>query len=540
MPKRDPKSKRVVEKSLQDRLHLLSMAVEQTSEGIAVVNLEGELLYSNPAFAEMHGYTPDELLGKHLSIFHSKEQMDAVESALHQLKSTGKFEGEIWHSRRDGSVFLTYMLNTVLHDSKGSPVGILGTLRDITEQKRAEEGLRKSTQRLLKAERVARMGFLDWNLKTDQVYMSDGIFRLFGLEPGEKLTAPELTKKVVHPDDLDFVREKLEAAVQGSGQLGFDHRIVRPDGEVLWVYAFAELVKDRDGNPESLLGTTVDITMRKRTEEKLQLLSQITEQVTDSVLTTGLDFTITYANRAFSRLYGYTMNEVIGRSPDSLNAEPMAAEIQSEIYLTMSAGQVWTRELMNRRKDGTTFPCDMIVFPLFDEEGVVFAYAGSQRDITERKYDEDKLRKTTKELQIKQKELMDKNTALTEILDHIEEQRQDYRHRICRELEQTLLPVLQRARHGSRPLSGKSLEALEESVKALLNRDIDVFKDYLAKLTPRELEICNLLKQGKSSKEIAADLNMALVTVNTHRQRIRKKLGIDNKRINLSTWLRMY
>lgn len=540
MPERNPKSKRAVDKTLQDRPHLLSLAVEQCSEGIAVVDMEGNLLYLNPAFAEMHGYTPDELLGKHLSVFHSPEQMDAVEKATRQIMSTGKFEGELWHCRRDGSLFLTHMRNSVLRDSDGTPIGILGTLRDITEQKQAEESLRESTERLLKAERVARMGFLDWNLKTDQVYLSDGIFQLFGLEPDEKLSPSELVRKTVHPDDLEFVHEQLEAAIQSAGQVSFDHRIVRPDGEVVWVHALAELVKDSDGNPESLLGTAVDITTRKRAEERLQLLGQITEQVSDSVLTTGLDFTITYVNHAFTKLYGYSVGEVIGKSPDILNAEPLAMGIQDEIYAKMSAGQVWLGEHLNRRKDGDTFPCDMIVFPLFDEHGVVFAYAGSQRDITERKRAEDELKKSAKELQLNQKELMDKNTALTEILDHIEEQRQDYRHRICREIERMLLPVLQRARHGSQPLSGKSLDALEESVKALLNRDIDIFKDYLSKLTPREFEICDLLKQGMSSKEIAASLNMALVTVNTHRQRIRKKLDIDNKRINLSTWLRMY
>lgn len=540
MPKRDPKRKPPVDKPLQDRLHLLSLAVEQTSEGIAVIDLEGHLLYLNPAFAEMHGYRPDELLGKHVSIFHTPEQMSAVEEVLHHLKTADQFEGEIWHVRRDGGVFLTYMRNCVLQDSDGTPVGILGTLRDITEQKETEQGLQESAQRLLKAEQVAKMGFLDWNLKTDQVYMSDGILRLFGLEPGERFSAAELAERTVHPDDLELVRKKLESAIQGTGRSSFDHRIIRPDGEVIWVCALAELVKDRDGKPESLLGTAVDITMRKRTEERLKLLSQITEQVSDSVITTGLDFTITYANRSFTKLYGYSVDEVIGKSPNILNAEPMAAEIQDDIYAAMNAGKAWVGEHMNRRKDGAIFPCDMIVFPLFDEQGVVFAYAGSQRDITERKQAEDKLRKTTTELQIKQKELMDKNTALTEILDHIEEQRQDYRHRICREIEQTLLPILQKARHAARPLSGKSLDNLEESVKALLNRDVDVFKDYLSKLTPREMEICDLLKQGKSSKNIADSLNMALVTVNTHRQRIRKKLGIDNKRINLSTWLRMH
>ncbi|MCK4792471.1 MAG: PAS domain S-box protein, partial [Desulfobacteraceae bacterium] len=118
------------------RLNLISRAVEQSSEGVAVTDLKGNLLYLNDTFAKMHGYSPEEIVGKNLSIFHTPEQMPSVEKANRYLKETGRFSGEIWHLRRDGTVFPALMNNSILRDDTAMPIGMIGTVRDITERKR--------------------------------------------------------------------------------------------------------------------------------------------------------------------------------------------------------------------------------------------------------------------------------------------------------------------------------------------------------------------------------------------------------------------
>ena len=128
----------------EEQTHLLSSAVEQSAEGIAVSDVEGNLMFLNDAIAAMHGYRQEELVGKHLSVFHAPDQMPSVEAANRQLRETGEFSGEIWHARRDGTVFLALMRNSLLRDAAGNPVGLIGTLRDITERKRAEEELKAS------------------------------------------------------------------------------------------------------------------------------------------------------------------------------------------------------------------------------------------------------------------------------------------------------------------------------------------------------------------------------------------------------------
>ena len=133
-------------KQVEERMQLVSSAVEQSSEGITVADMEGDLLFTNNAFAAMHGYSPEELVGKPLSILHTPEQMPSVDAANRQIRETGNFSGEIWHVRRDGTVFPTQMHNSLLRDEMGNATGLIATARDITEHKRVEAALRQAKE----------------------------------------------------------------------------------------------------------------------------------------------------------------------------------------------------------------------------------------------------------------------------------------------------------------------------------------------------------------------------------------------------------
>ncbi len=172
-------------KQTEESLRLLSSAVEQSTEGVAISDLGGNLLFVNNAFATMHGYTPEEIAGKHLSIFHTHEQMPSVDAANRKMQETGKFGGEIWHVRRDGTVFPALMHNSLLRDEAGDPIGMIGTLRDITERKHAEEALRESEERLLIAGKASYDLIYEWNVKRDSLEWFGDIDSLLGFNQGE-------------------------------------------------------------------------------------------------------------------------------------------------------------------------------------------------------------------------------------------------------------------------------------------------------------------------------------------------------------------
>ncbi|MBU2498134.1 MAG: PAS domain-containing sensor histidine kinase [Proteobacteria bacterium] len=128
----------------EERLHLLSEAVRQSSEGISLSDLDEHLMFVNEAFAELHGYDPEELIGKHISIFHTPDQMPAVEKAMQQVRKTGRFAGEIYRIRRDGTSFPGLMHNSLLRGTSGRPIGVMSLLLDISDLKKAEEALREN------------------------------------------------------------------------------------------------------------------------------------------------------------------------------------------------------------------------------------------------------------------------------------------------------------------------------------------------------------------------------------------------------------
>ncbi|MEW6080045.1 MAG: PAS domain S-box protein [Thermodesulfobacteriota bacterium] len=129
-------------KKAEEQLRRLKLAVEQTIDGLAVADLDGKVVFTNKAWADMHGYDTADLVGRHLGIFHTEEQMrEHVRPFNEKVRIAGSFHGEVGHVRKDGSVFLTWMSTALMHDEQMQPVGLVAVARDISEQKKTEEEL---------------------------------------------------------------------------------------------------------------------------------------------------------------------------------------------------------------------------------------------------------------------------------------------------------------------------------------------------------------------------------------------------------------
>lgn len=130
-------------KQAEEALRLQSQAMGQTLDGIAIADLNGIIQFVNPAWARMHGYPPDELMGKPLSCFHTAEQVEhEVTPFLRVLREKGYHSGEVGHVRKDGAVFQTQMSASVVTDNDGKAVSIIGIARDITKERKLEAQLR--------------------------------------------------------------------------------------------------------------------------------------------------------------------------------------------------------------------------------------------------------------------------------------------------------------------------------------------------------------------------------------------------------------
>ncbi|MDQ1389262.1 MAG: hypothetical protein QOF56_2716 [Acidobacteriaceae bacterium] len=132
------------------------------------------------------------------------------------------------------------------------------------------ETLQESKAKLEEAQRIAQVGYWEWDLATNRVLWSDETYRIYGLQPQEYPIDIAVVQKMVHPEDLEFVFRVAEEAVRGGLRTDVEHRIVRPSGELRTVHSQGDVKKDASGRRCQMFGTVQDITERKRAEEALQ------------------------------------------------------------------------------------------------------------------------------------------------------------------------------------------------------------------------------------------------------------------------------
>ena len=168
-----------------------------------------------------------------------------------------------------------------------SPSGVSVYFRDINERKRMEEALRERDNILSLAERSAEIGVWDVDLATGMVRGTPQFFRLFGLEPADDPVPIEAMRAVRHPDDAKRVIQGFKEAVEsGTDYYEMEYRIVRPDGETRWIFGRGRVVRDPSGQPVRYSGVDIDVTDRKRMEERQKLLvAELNHRVKNTIAT---------------------------------------------------------------------------------------------------------------------------------------------------------------------------------------------------------------------------------------------------------------
>ncbi|HEY4788165.1 MAG TPA: ATP-binding protein, partial [Bacteroidales bacterium] len=226
-------------------------------------------------FLRHYGYSSEEVLSMHLPDLYPEREKVAIVELARNLKGHA-YVGE-WHHIKKDDTEITVLVTShdLVYIGRNARIAVI---TDITERKKGEEELLKTNISLEKAQKMAHLGFLDWDLITNEIIPSEEIYNLYGLPKGKKYETPEFVATVTHPEDVTFVRENLDLALKNIKPYNIDHRIVRPTGEILWVNAQAELVRNSLGNPVRLQGTVMDITERKKASEEIKKLNQTLEE----------------------------------------------------------------------------------------------------------------------------------------------------------------------------------------------------------------------------------------------------------------------
>ncbi|MBD0257229.1 MAG: PAS domain S-box protein, partial [Cytophagales bacterium] len=312
----DIHDRKLAEEALRRSEKRFRVALENSP--VTVFECDADLRYTwayNPHF----GTRPEELLGKRddeiappavaEKLLHYKRQALA-------LGRSGRFN---LHVNHDGQRYYYDIVTEPLHDAAGTVVGLTVASIDVTPQRRVEEALRTSEERLEMAVRAAGIGIFDWRIPEDHVLWTEQEERLFGLAPGTFGGTTGAWAAYVLPEELPEVQRQLEEHLRRQDtELPMQYRIRRADGAIRWIEGAGKFLYADDGTPLRAVGINMDITERKLADHALRQSESRFRRLFESDLV-GIIFSdhegvITDANQAFLGLLDYGREDLAART----------------------------------------------------------------------------------------------------------------------------------------------------------------------------------------------------------------------------------
>jgi two-component system cell cycle sensor histidine kinase/response regulator CckA len=373
--------------------------VDNIKQVIFQTDARGVWKFVNAAWTEITGFTVAETLGRSfLTFVHPEDRLRHAEVFQPLIESRGEYFGhEARYLTKAGGFRWIEVFAQLTTDADGKVLGIFGTLTDITERKRADEEL-AATRARLEHLLISSPAVL-YSVPAVSTYMitsiSENVGRQLGYDVHEVLDDANFWLTRLHPAD----RERAKAAwavTLTEGRQSEQYRLRNRDGQYRWIHDERRLVTDEGGHPVEIVGSWVDVTEHRQAEEARVRLSAVVEQSAESIVMTGLDGTIEYVNPAFERLTGYARAELIGQNPRLLKSGKHDDALYRGLWRSLTDGEAWSGQLTNRRKDGSLFAAEILIFPVRGADGSVVNYVAGMHDVTHERQIEDQLRQAQK------------------------------------------------------------------------------------------------------------------------------------------------
>jgi PAS domain S-box-containing protein len=325
-----------------------------------------------------------------------------------------------------------------------------------------------------------------------------------------------------------------------------------------------------------------DVTQLKEVEKLLwgsrERFLSLVETTSDWIWEVDRTGAYIFSNGKVKDILGYDRHEVLGKKPFDFMPPKEAKKIEKTFRKFSRARKAFSGlENINLHKDGREVVLETSAVPIFDERGEYLGFRGIDRDITkrklaenvleqinaelesrvkertadlikinrqlkkeidERKQAERKLKKREEELKNKTTQLQELNSALKVLLAKKDEDRIDLEEKMLSNVRELIFPYLAKLNNGKLPNREKAfVDIIGSNLKDIMSPFARSLTGKYLGLTPTEIKVANLIKHGKTTKDIAKLSNLSPRTIEFHRDNIRTKLGIKNKKVNLRTYL---
>jgi|GEM_PF-3968279 len=386
--------RRHLENQLSEREFWLHATLQSIDDGVVSTDDQGRIVMMNAVAETLCGCTAEEATGQSVKdvfpIFNVKNRKpaeDFLEKAL-TLEERWDGAGQYLIVSREGAGYEVNARVSTVQNSRGRLTGAVLVFKDIAEIGPHEAEKNESQRKLLTL--MSNLPGLvysclkdaNWTMK----FISRGSLALTGYAPDElidnKVVSYEL---LIHPDDREHLRQRVEAAVAQKVAFTCEYRILHRDGSVKWVWERGCGIYSEKGDLTAIEGFIHDINERKRAEEALQASSLATETAMSAIFIADLTGRITYANAMAAEMWGYTgTEEMIGSSALSYWTESTQPKAARMIDGLMEKGSVNTfGELTGKRLDGSEFIVESKSVIQKDSTGRMIGMIGSFSDITE-------------------------------------------------------------------------------------------------------------------------------------------------------------
>ena len=300
-------------------------AMERTQDVVMITSAEGidepggpKLVYVNPAFEKLTGYSFEEAVGRS-ALFLQGPNTDAHARARLRaaLESGQPAREELINYRKDGSEFWVELSIDPIEDENGVCTHWVSVQRDTTQRNLLRDRLAAQDRDLVEAQRIAELGTWSWDCQTDTVTWSRQTYKIFDIDPAETAPDYEAVQARYSPASRVVHDAAVRRCVKDGTPYELDLQIVDLDGATRWILARGEVESYRDGKPSRLRGTVQDITGRKHLEEEVRQsrdkLAWVLSTITDGLLMIDRDWRYTYVNEQAGQVLGVNPDNLLGQ-----------------------------------------------------------------------------------------------------------------------------------------------------------------------------------------------------------------------------------